>query len=473
MDKKKLVVELAEVVGVGSVFQDPEDLAAYQYDAYLSKALPDLVVFPTTTEQVSEVIKIAHREKIPFVARGAGTGISGGAIPVRGGLVIALARMNKILEVDFENRRARVQPGVINLDLSNFMKDKGFHYVPDPASQQACTIGGNVAENAGGPHCLAYGVTTNHVLGLTVVLPNGEILHTGGKALDYPGYDLTGLLVGSEGTLGVVTEIVVRIERRPEAVKTLLASFSSMLDAAAAVSAIIASGTIPAALEMMDKPTVEAVEAYAHAGYPVEAAAVLLIELEGLKDGMDRLTKKIVEICQGCKALEVKVAQNEQERLQLWKGRKCAAGAIGRICNKYYLHDCVVPRNKLVAVLSGIYQIAEKYGVQVANVFHAGDGNLHPLVPLDMADPNQVERALQAGDEILKCCVEAGGTLSGEHGIGLEKNELMPLIFREEDLNAMRKVKTVFNPEDLCNPGKIFPTPGRCVEVTQRPAKLA
>ncbi|MCI0530280.1 MAG: FAD-binding protein, partial [Nitrospira sp.] len=381
MDKRKIVNELAKVVGAESVFHDPEDLAAYQYDAYLSRAMPDLVVFPTTTEQVSEIVKIAHGEKIPFVARGAGTGISGGAIPVKGGIVIALARMNKILEVDFENRRARVQPGVINLDLSHHMRDKGFHYIPDPASQQSCTIGGNIAENAGGPHCLAYGVTTNHVLGLTVVLPNGEIIHTGGKALDHPGYDLTGLLVGSEGTLGVVTEAVVRIEHQPEAVKTLLASFSSMLHAAEAVSAIIASGTIPAALEMMDKPAVEAVEAFAHAGYPVEAAAVLLIELEGLKDGMDRLVKKIVEICQSCRAIEVKVAQNEQERLQLWKGRKCAAGAIGRICNKYYLHDCVVPRNKLVAVLSQIYQIAEKYRVQVANVFHAGDGNLHPLVP--------------------------------------------------------------------------------------------
>jgi glycolate oxidase len=468
MDRKKLAAELSQVVGVESVFQEPEDLAAYQYDAYLSRAMPDLVVFPTTTEQVSEVLKIASREKAPFVARGAGTGISGGAIPVKGGIVIALSRMNKILEVDFENRRARVQPGVINLDLSNHMKDKGFHYIPDPASQQSCTIGGNIGENAGGPHCLAYGVTTNHVLGLTVVLPNGDIIHTGGKALDHPGYDLTGLLVGSEGTLGIVTEAVVRIERRSEAVKTLLTSFSSMLDAARVVSAIIASGTIPAALEMMDKPAIEAVEAFAHAGYPVEAAAVLLIELEGLRDGMDRLTKKIVEICQSFKALEVKVAQNEQERMQLWKGRKCAAGAIGRICNKYYLHDCVVPRNKLVAVLSEIYQIAERYGVQVANVFHAGDGNLHPLVPMDMTNREQMERALQAGDEILKCCIAAGGTLSGEHGIGLEKNELMPLIFSEDDLQAMKKIKSVFNPDDLCNPGKVFPTPGRCLEVIQQ-----
>jgi glycolate oxidase len=469
MGKESLVIELARIVGAENVFHEPEDLVTYQYDAYLSRAMPDFVVFPTTTEQVSKILKIASREKVPFVARGAGTGISGGAIPVKGGIVIALSRMNKILEVDFENRRARVQPGVINLDLSNAIKDKGFHYIPDPASQQSCTIGGNVAENAGGPHCLAYGVTTNHVLGLTVVLPNGEIIHTGGKALDYPGYDLTGLLVGSEGTLGVVTEIIVRIEPRPEAVKTLLASFSNMLDAARTVSTIIASGIIPAALEMMDKPAIEAVEAFAHAGYPIEAAAVLLIELEGLRDGMDRLTKRIVEICQNHKAIEVKVAQNEQERMQLWKGRKCAAGAIGRICNKYYLHDCVVPRNKLVTVLSEIYQIAQKYHVQVANVFHAGDGNLHPLVPMDMSDRDQVERALHAGDEILKCCIAAGGTLSGEHGIGLEKNELMPLIFNEADLNAMKKIKAVFNPEDLCNPGKIFPTPGRCLEVTRRP----
>jgi glycolate oxidase len=470
MEKQKLGRALARIVGRQNVLYEEDELITYECDGLtLDKIRPDAVVFPTTTAQVVEIVKWANAEGIPFIARGGGTGLSGGAIPVQGGILIATNKMDQILEIDWENKRVVVQPGLVNLWLTEAVENQGYHYVPDPSSQQACTIGGNVAENSGGPHTLKYGVTTNHVLGLEVVLPNGEVIEVGGKVEEVPGYDLRGIMIGSEGTLGIVTKVIVKIVPKPEAVKTLMAIFETMEAASNAVSAIIGHGIVPAAIEMMDRLTLEAVESYIHAGYPLDAGAVLLIELDGLKEGLEEKAKQIEELCMKNGVREVRTARDDQERALLWAGRKRAFGAVGRLSPSYYVQDGVIPRTKLPAVLKRITEIGERYHLRIANVFHAGDGNLHPLLLFDERDADQVKRVLQASAEILKVCADVGGSISGEHGIGLEKMQDMSLIFSAVDLDMMKKVRAVFNPHELCNPGKIFPTPGRCVELRKPP----
>src|ERR687892_43005 len=464
--KSALRRELAGIVGPGGVLSEPDELLVYESDGLtLLRALADFIVFPTATEHVAAIVRLANRESLPFVARGAGTGLWGGCLPAEGGIVISMMRMNRVLEVDYENQIAIVEPGLVNLHLSWAVGPQGYYYAPDPSSQQACTIGGNVAENSGGPHTLKYGVTTNHVLGLEVVLPDGRIIETGGPAEDNPGYDLTGTLVGSEGTLGIVTKVIVRLMRKTEAVKTLMAVFESMDDASNVVSDVIAQGIVPAAIEMMDQLALEAVEAYIHAGYPTDAGGVLLIELDGLRDGMEEIAAQIADIAHKHKAREVRVARDDRERELLWLGRKRAFGAMGRISPSYYVQDGVIPRTRLPEVLRHIRDISARYAIRIANVFHAGDGNLHPLLLYDERDADQRERVLKASQEILHVCAEVGGSLSGEHGIGIEKRDDMPLVFTEQDITAMQHVRTAFNPQNLCNPGKVFPTPGRCVEL--------
>jgi glycolate oxidase len=476
MEKTELLQALAAIVASASVLSTPEEILVYECDGHtLDKAPPRAVVFPTTTEQVAAIVKLANRHAIPFVARGAGTGLSGGALALDDGIVIEMCRMNQILELDYVNQRAVVQPGLVNLHLSLAVAEAGFYYAPDPSSQGACTIGGNVAENSGGPHTLKYGVTTNHVLGLEIVLPNGEVVHCGGSTLDTPGYDLTGLFVGSEGTFGIVTSITVRLMRRPEAWKTMLAVFETVDDACNAVSGIIGVGIIPAALEMMDSLTIQAVEAATSAGLPLDAGAVLLIELDGIADGMDDDAERIGEVCRehGCRA--IRLAHDEAERALLWKGRKQAFGSIGRLSPNYYTHDGVVPRTRLPEALRRIQAISRACDLRIANVFHAGDGNLHPLVLYNEKDPEELRRVLQAGEDILRMCVDLGGVLSGEHGIGLEKKDCMPWLFSEDDLEVMHRVRQVFNPQQLCNPGKVMPTraPCRCGDVTDEPDMAA
>ncbi len=464
-EKATLVDELGTIVGSRHVLSSDYDLMLYEYDASIDRARPDVVVFPASTAEVSAIVQLANQHNIPFTARGAGTGLSGGAVPLHGGIIIAFQRMNRILSVDYTNMRAIVQPGVVNLHLSNAMTPQGFYYVPDPSSQKSCTIGGNVGENSGGPHTLIYGVTTNHVLGLEVVLPDGEIIEVGAPTLDTPGYDLTGLLVGSEGTLGIVTSITVRIVHQCEAVKTLVGVFNSVDDATNTVSGIVEAGIIPAALEMMDQIILQAVEDYIHAGYPRDAAAVLLIEVEGLHDTVDEQVRQVTAVCEANHARAVRIAQNEQERQLLWAGRKEAFGAVGRVSPEFYVQDGVVPRTKLPVVLDRVNAICAGYGLRVGNVFHAGDGNLHPLILFDSQIPGQVENVRKAGFEILQVCADAGGTITGEHGVGMEKSDAMPLIFNEDDLSVMTRVRDAFNPRNLCNPGKIFPTPGRCADI--------
>ena len=464
--KKALRRELEEIVGRSAVLSDPEELLVYESDGLtLFRALADFVVFPTSAEQVSALVRLADREGIPFVARGAGTGLSGGCLPSDGGLVISLMRMNRILEVDYDNQLAVVEPGLVNLHLSSAVGPRGYYYAPDPSSQQACTIGGNIANNSGGPHTLKYGVTTNHVLGLEVVLADGEIVWLGGKTRDPHGYDLVGVFVGSEGTFGIATKIVLRILKKPQAVKTVLAIFSELDQASAAVSAIIARGLVPAALEMIDQVTIQAVEDAFDCGYPRDAAAALLIELDGLTLGMDAQAERVIAACRECGAREVRLAKDEAERQLLWKGRKSAFGAYGRISPAYMVMDGVIPRTRLPYVLRRVNEIVAAHNLRVGNVFHAGDGNLHPNILYDPKRPGEEERVVQAGAEILKVCAEVGGSISGEHGIGLEKMDYMPFIFSEADLATMKMVKQAFNPRGLCNPGKIFPTRKSCVEV--------
>lgn len=465
--KAEVVRELSDILGARYVLYHPYDLMMYEYDASIDRSTPDIVVLPASTEEVAQVVRIAARHHVPVIPRGAGTGLSGGAVPIYGGIVIAFARMNRILEVDYGNLRAVVQPGLVNLHLSNALNPEGFYYVPDPSSQRSCTIGGNVGENAGGPHTLIYGVTTNHVLGLEIVTPEGTIVEVGGWTPDTPGYDLTGLLIGSEGTLCIVTKIIVRIVHLAEAVKTMVAVFDTMDDASNTVSEIIASGVIPAAIEMMDQMILQAVEADTHAGYPMDAAAVLLIEAEGLREDVEQQAAQVVNVSNKHHARAVRIAANEAERQLFWAGRKNAFGAVGRISPEFYVQDGVVPRTKLPYVLRRVGEICESYGLRVGNVFHAGDGNLHPLILFDSQIPGEVERVRKAGHEILAVCAEAGGTITGEHGVGIEKQEEMALIFGEVDLRVMQQVRGAWNPEQLFNPGKLFPIPGRCVEVKQ------
>jgi glycolate oxidase subunit GlcD len=458
MKKRRLIRELARIVGKDGVIADPVERRVYETDGLtVFQAVPDVVVLPRTTEQVARIVQVCAREGIPFVARGAGTGLSGGALPLAGGVLIALNRMDRIVEVDYPNLRAVVEPGVINARLSEVLAPRGYYYAPDPASQTACTIGGNVAENSGGPRTPKYGVTTHHVLGLEVVLPDGEVALFGGKVPDVPGYDFVGLLVGSEGTLGIVTKVIVRILRKPEAVRTLMAVFDTVEDASNTVSAIIARGILPAALEMMDHLSIQAVEKGVAAGYPLDAGAVLLIELDGLREEVDALVGPIREVCRAWRVREVRVARDEEERLRLWKGRKAAFASMGQLSPDYYVQDAVVPRTRLPAIMRRVEELARQYGLRVANVFHAGDGNLHPLILFDARRPGELQKAEALGAEILRICVEAGGSLTGEHGIGLEKRDFMPLMFRDEDLAIMQRVKRAFDPQGLLNPGKIFP----------------
>src|SRR5437870_4031070 len=464
--KHALRQELEAIVGRGGVLSDPDELLVYESDGLtLFRALADFVVFPTSPEHVSAVVKLANREALPFVARGAGTGLSGGCLPAEGGIVISLMRMNRVVEVDYDNQLAVVEPGLVNLHLSWAVGPRGYYYAPDPSSQQACTIGGNIANNSGGPHTLKYGVTTNHVLGLEVVMPDGEIVWLGGKTRESFGYDLAGVFVGSEGTFGVATKICVRILKKPQAVKTVLGVFDRVEQASAAVSAIIARGLVPAAVEMIDQLTIAAVEDAFGCGYPRDAAAALLVELDGLTVGMDAQVAHIVEACRDSGAREVRAARDEAERQLLWKGRKSAFGAYGRVSPAYMVMDGVIPRTKLPYVLSRVNEIVAGHGLRVGNVFHAGDGNLHPNILYDPRKPGEEARVVEAGAEIMRLCAEVGGSISGEHGIGLEKADFMPFNFPASDLEFMRRLKHAFNPTGRCNPGKVFPTRKSCVEV--------
>ena len=466
MPSSAVLAQLRKIVGLDALLHRPEDLMLYEYDGGVRKCTPAAVVFPQETRQVAQIMKLAGSAGFPIVARGAGTGLSGGAIAPEGGVVIAFARMNRILEVDAGNMRAVVQPGVVNQQLSDSVAHLGLYFAPDPSSQKACTIGGNVAENSGGPHTLAYGVTVNHVTGLTVVMPSGEILRFGGKAAECTGYDLTGFLVGSEGTIGIVTEITVRLLRRPEHIATLLGIFETIDDGAKTVSAITAAGITPAALEMLDGWTLRAVEAACHAGYPLDAGAVLLIELEGLAEQVEEQAEAVREVCFQQKAREVRRAKDENERGLLWKGRKNAFAALGRLAPSYYSQDGVVPRTKIPAVLQFIEGISQKYGLRIGNIFHAGDGNLHPLILFDPRDLHQLELVQAAGAEILERCVEMGGSITGEHGVGLEKRNLMPLLFTDDDLDVMLSLHNAFNAAAVLNPGKLFPTTRMCRETS-------
>ncbi len=461
--------ELRKIVGAEAVLHRPDDVMLYEYDAGLSSGTPQAVVFAETTEQVARIARLCSRERVPLVARGAGTGLSGGSVARDGGVVLVLSRMKRILEIDPANQRAVVQPGVINLELSQAAAPHGLYFAPDPSSQKASTIGGNVAENSGGPHTLAYGVTVNHVTGLEIVLPDGRVIQTGGKANDSCGYDLTGFFVGPDGTAGIVTAITVRLTRVAEAIVTLLAIFNSVDDGAQAVTTMMAEGITPVALEMFDGGTLRCVEEATHAGYPMDAGAVLLIELEGLREAISEQAESVRAACLRHNAREVRRASNEEERQLLWKGRKNAFASLGRLAPAYYTQDGVVPRTQIPAVLRFINGIAEKYGLRIGNIFHAGDGNLHPAILFDPRDPEQVRKTHEAAHEIIHRCVEAGGTITGEHGVGMEKNELMPLLFSDDDLEIMLRLRRAFNPEFILNPQKIFPTPRSCRETNVVP----
>ncbi len=467
-DRAALIHDLEGIVGKAAVLSSDYDLILYEYDAGVDRHVPEAVVMPQNSEQVAALVRYCADRGIPYTARGAGTGLSGGAIAAKGGVLITFVKLARILELDLENLRAVVEPGLVNLHLSLAVAPQGLQYIPDPSSQKACTIGGNVGENSGGPHTLLHGVTTNHVLGLEAVLPSGEIVRFGGKALDPPGYDLTGLFVGSEGTLGIVTKVVARLSPIAESVQTILAIFDTVAAASEAVAGIVAKGIIPAALEMMDNPVIRAVEEATHVGYPLDAGAVLIVEVEGLLEGMNDQVRAICEICQAT-ARTVRVARDEAERQALWAGRKGAFAAMGRKNPEYYVMDGVVPRSKLPAVLSQVAEIARRYGVLHANVFHVGDGNLHPLLMFDSDVPGEFDQVIAAGAQILKVCADAGGALTGEHGIGMEKKDLMPLTFSDDDVNVFARVKRAFDPTGLCNPEKMFPTPGRCAELLNRP----
>jgi glycolate oxidase len=444
----------------------PDALATYECDGLTAyRVVPALVVLPETTEQVQAAARACHAHGVPFVARGAGTGLSGGALPTADGIVIALTRMNRILEVDLDSQRVTVQPGVTNLDVTAAVAADGFYYAPDPSSQQVCTIGGNVAENSGGAHCLKYGFTVNHVTGLLVVLPDGESVRLGGKGLDADGPDLLGAFVGSEGTLGIATEITVRILRAPETVRTLLAGFVTMDAAGAAVSDVIAAGIMPAAIEMMDRITIDAVEAAVHANYPAEASAVLIVELDGVAVQVADDLAAVEAICTRNGAGEIRVASDPADRALLWKGRKSAFAAMGRLSPDYYVQDSVVPRTRLPEVLRRIEVLQREFGLRVGNVFHAGDGNLHPLVLYDARQTGEIERAHELAEEILIACVDAGGSITGEHGVGRDKMCAMPLLFGPDDLAVMQRLRRAFDPDGIANPGKVFPTPRLCGEV--------
>jgi glycolate oxidase len=462
----ELVAAFERALGPEGLVTEVEQLHTYECDGLTGhRAVPALVVLPRSTREVQAVVRLCHDAGVPFVARGAGTGLSGGALPAADGVVVSLARMNRIVEIDLESGRVTVEPGVTNLAITEAVASHGFYYAPDPSSQQVCTIGGNVAENSGGAHCLKHGFTVNHVTTLEVVLPDAEIAYLGGgKGLDSPGPDLLGLFIGSEGTLGIATRITVRVLRRPELVKTLLAGFDSTSHAGAAVSGIIAAGILAGAMEIMDRLTLQAAEAAVHAGYP-DVGSVLIVELDGNPTQVAGDLGRVEEICRESGALEIRVAADDAERALCWKGRKAAFAAMGRVSHDYYVQDGVVPRTRLPEVLDRIAVLEREYGLRVGNVFHAGDGNLHPLVLYDRRNDGEADRAKELAEAILEICMDVGGSLTGEHGIGVDKACRMPLMFSEVDLEAMLRVRRAFDPRGLCNPGKVFPTPRLCGEV--------
>jgi len=462
----KVPGELVAILGADAIVSRPTELKVYECDGWtIEKSVPDLLVRPRSTAEISAVLKLLHRHKIPFVPRGAGTGLSGGCLPLNAPIMICTSRMNHILSIDLANRRIEVESGVVNLNVTNAVKAHNLFYAPDPSSQMACTIGGNIAENSGGPHTLKYGVTTNHVLGLEIVLPDGEIAELGGPVEELCGYDLVGAVVGAEGTAGIVTRATLKLSREPEAHRTMLAIFAEVADATRAVSAIIAQGIIPGAIEMMDQMIIRAVEDAFNVGLPIEAGAVLIIELDGLAAGMDDQASRVSELVRGAGASEIRLARDEHERTLLWKARKRAFGAVGRLAPNYATHDGVVPRTRLPDILERITAISQKHQLKIGNVFHAGDGNIHPIVLYDERDPDQVRRAIEAGHDILSACVELGGSLTGEHGIGVEKINEMPMLFSPDDLLVMSELRRVFDPEERSNPNKVIPVPGGCVEV--------
>jgi glycolate oxidase len=461
---EQVIGDLRAVVGPHGLILHPDELRTYESDGLTNfRQVPAAVVLPTSTQQVQDVVRICQRAQIPFVARGSGTGLSGGALPVAGGVVISLARMNHILKIDLPNQRIVVEPGVINASVTQAVAEAGYFYAPDPSSQSVCTIGGNIAENSGGAHCLKYGFTVHHVLALTVVLPDGELAHLGRATLDAPGYDLAGVFVGSEGTLGIATEITLRLVKRAQAVQTLLAAFDSTDEAGAAVSAIIADGVLPAAIEMMDILSIQAAEAAVHANYP-QAGGLLLVELDGCTPEVLAQMARVQAICTQCGAWELRLAHSDAERAVVWKGRKAAFAAMGRISPNYIVQDGVIPRTALPQVLRAIADLSAAAGLRVANVFHAGDGNLHPLVLYDRAIPGQEHTAEQLAGDILRLCVQHGGSITGEHGVGMEKKEFMSAMFAEPDLDTMQRVRCAFDPQHLANPGKVFPRPRLCAE---------
>jgi len=465
MVRDELIFELRKIVGSKGIITDPNELVVYETDGLsVFKHTPDLVVFPRSTEEVVAVVKTLRRYKMPIVPRGVGTGLSGGALAERGGAVVATTRMNKILEIDIRNRCVLVEAGVVNIHITNAVKQWGYHFAPDPSSQVVSTIGGNIAENAGGPHTLKYGVTTNHILGIEVVLADGEILWLGGKTEESVGYDLRGVFIGSEGTFGIVTKAWVKLTRNPQSYRTMRVSFPTVDDAAQAVSDIIAAGIIPAAAEFVDFVALKALEEAFGLKLPEGTQALLVIELDGLEVALDGQAERVMEICRKNKAVEILLARNEQERTQLWFARKRAFGALGRLTPSYLTQDGMVPRSKLPEMMRFIYQVAEKHHLRIANIFHAGDGNLHPCILFDERKPEGIERALKASADILKRCVEVGGSVTGEHGIGLEKRAFLPFMFTKDELAVMSKVKSVFDPDEVFNPGKILPEDSEAVE---------
>src|SRR4051812_23435601 len=465
MNESAFVAELERICGTEYVVTHPHAKRTYESDGLLQYAVtPRVVVLPSSTEQVQQVVSLCHREEVPWVARGAGSGLSGGAVPVEDGVLIALSRMNRILDVDLENQRVVVEPGVTNLAVSQAVGPDHF-YPPDPSSQIVCSIGGNVAENSGGAHCFKYGFTTNYVTGLDVVLADGDLVRLGGKEVDTPGYDLMGAFVGSEGTLGVAVRITLRVVPKPAAVRTLVAFYDSTGEAGQTVSDIVAAGIVPGAMEMMDRLSIEAAEAAVHAGFPTDAAAALVVELDGSEHECDTGFDQVREICDRCGATGVRVAEDETERELIWKTRKAAFAAMGRISPNYYVQDSVVPRTRLPQVLRRIEELAAEHDLRVANVFHAGDGNLHPLVCYDGRNPGEAERAEELAGLIVKACVDEGGSITGEHGVGLDKKRYMPEQFAEADLAAFQKLRCAFDPQGIANPGKVMPTPRLCGEV--------
>ena len=464
--RDRIVAALRSIVPGEGVIAGEREMRPYETDGLTAyRQLPMVVVLPETTQQVAEVLRYCHDEGIKVVPRGAGTSLSGGALPLGDGVLLGMAKFNRIREIDFENRVAIVEPGVTNLAVTNAVADAGFYYAPDPSSQIACTIGGNVAENSGGVHCLKYGMTTNNLLGCEIVLITGEVLRIGGKHLDAPGYDLLGLIAGSEGLLGVVTEVTVRILKKPETARALLVGFPSSEDSGECVSRIIGAGIIPGGMEIMDGPAIAAVEQFVHAGYPLDVEALMIVELDGPAAEVDHLIERVEKIARDCRATSCRASRSEEDRLLFWAGRKAAFPAIGRISPDYFCTDGTIPRAQLPFVLKRMKEMSAKYGLRVANVFHAGDGNLHPLILYDANVPGELEKTEEFGAEILKLCVEVGGVLTGEHGVGVEKRDLMPVMFTEIDLNQQQRVKCAFDAKGLLNPGKVFPQLHRCAEL--------